>query len=153
MDRSPLSGLRVLVVEDEPLILMDVRDALEEAGAVTVAACTIAHAHAAVASGRLSAAVLDFAIGREDCTSVAASLAGAGVPYLFTTGLDSDDRRLRSTPQAPIITKPFSHHQIVAGLIRLVTGCTVADGAAHGMAGRFPTPPAVPLLRLRRTMR
>ena len=38
-DDHPLNGVRVLVVEDDPLMAMDLEDTLAEAGAVVVGLC------------------------------------------------------------------------------------------------------------------
>ena len=38
-DGNPLSGVRVLVVEDNSLLAMDLKDTLADAGAVVVGVC------------------------------------------------------------------------------------------------------------------
>jgi hypothetical protein len=58
-----LVGRLVLVVEDEPLVALDVADCLKAAGAQVIIARTLADALRESASANLSAAVLDHGQG------------------------------------------------------------------------------------------
>jgi DNA-binding NtrC family response regulator len=109
-----LSG-EVLIVEDNFIIAMDVEEILTELGATTVhmAKCCD-EALDIIDQIALSAAILDFTL--EDGTSerVADALVARGVPFIFATGY-SDVSRFPVRYQAyPILTKPYSRHDIVA---------------------------------------
>ncbi len=65
-----LVGRLVLVVEDEPLVALDVADCLKAAGAQVVIARTLADALRESASADLSAAVLDHGLHDGDTSEV-----------------------------------------------------------------------------------
>jgi two-component SAPR family response regulator len=83
-----LAGRRILVVEDEYLIALDMGRALEEQGAEVVG--PVASVSGALelieSSGRLDIAVLDINLHGEPAYPVAKSLQSKGVPFVFTTG-------------------------------------------------------------------
>lgn len=64
-----LHGRSILVVEDEMLIGMDIRAALEEAGAYVTATTTVRHALILVEHDGLAAAIMDHALADGDSTS------------------------------------------------------------------------------------
>ena len=84
-----LTGLRVLVVEDNFLAAEVVRDALERSG------CTVVGPVGRVADGlrlaereALDAAVLDINLNGDRCFAIAEALRGRDVPFVFLTGYD-----------------------------------------------------------------
>jgi CheY-like chemotaxis protein len=80
-----LEGLRVLVVEDDPIIALDVKATLERAGATVIGtAYRIAQA-LALLDTEFDVAVLDFRLEAETAQPVAAKLSPRGVPLLFYT--------------------------------------------------------------------
>ena len=85
-----LNDLRVLVVEDEPLIGMALADELEAAGALVLGpASSVESALTTVEQDGPLAAVLDVELCGELVTPVADALRARGVPFVFTTGYDS----------------------------------------------------------------
>jgi DNA-binding response OmpR family regulator len=123
-----LTGRSILVVEDEPLIALDVQAALRGAGADIVAATDATDAVRLVAKSKLSAAVLDVDLGDLDCWVVCRLLDRAKVPFLFYTGYAKSDV-FEDWPAAPVLAKPASHEQIVAAVATLLR------------AGRAPATP------------
>lgn len=92
---APLTGLTVLVVEDQPLIAMDIEDMLSSFGAAAIiVASTVQEARLALASSPgLDLAVLDFVLGNGETTEVVADqLSTNGVPVVCVSGIDSRDR-------------------------------------------------------------
>lgn len=90
LSRSPQSRsstkLRVLVVEDEPLIAMQLQDDLEQAGHIVIGpAHTLAQAHV-LAEGEIDAALLDFSIGKDNSSTIADRLLARKIPFAFATG-------------------------------------------------------------------
>jgi len=81
-----LSGRRVLVVEDEPLIAMDIEQALESAGASVVIAATLDEALRLTEQGGLSAAVLDLVLGASDGGALCARLRERAIPFVIYSG-------------------------------------------------------------------
>ncbi len=100
-------GLRVLLVEDEPLIAMTTSDMLEGLGAAAVETVeTVASACVALVARPFDLAILDLKLGAESGLAVAAAARAAHVPYLFTTGYGSDV--MGDDPGAPVLAKPYA---------------------------------------------
>ena len=86
MDFPALQGLSILVVEDEPLIGMDIKTALEQAGAHVTATTTVRHALILVEHDGLAAAIMDHALADGDSTELCRRLKARGIPYVSYTG-------------------------------------------------------------------
>ena len=119
-----LVGWRVLVVEDEALIALDVELALEDAGArVMGPASSEARAfeliEAAVADGGLDAAVLDVDLGDHSCEGIAERLRAEGVPFVLHTGDWRAEGELVEALGAPVVAKPSHTESIVRALAAL----------------------------------
>ena len=118
-----LHGARVLVVEDEPLIALELQAALAERGAQVVgpfcdAAAGLAHA----ASDDLAAALLDVRLGETSVGPLARALSDRGVPFAFYTGQTEYDLVCREWPAAPVPQKPSPTRQLLAAIERLCAG-------------------------------
>ena len=87
---STLAHRRVLLVEDEYFIAVELHSALESRGAEVVGpAATVKDALALVAgAGPLDGAVLDINLRGEMAYPVADALLTRGIPFVFTTGYD-----------------------------------------------------------------
>ena len=71
MEFPALRGRSILVVEDELLIGMDIRSALEEAGAHVTSTTTVRHALILAEHDGLAGAIMDHALADGDSTSPA----------------------------------------------------------------------------------
>jgi PAS domain S-box-containing protein len=105
---------RVLLVEDEALVAMMMRDILLELGlSVAGPFCTPAEAVAAARDDGVDAAILDVNLGGELIYPVADALAARGVPFVFVTGYgaESIDGRFAHVPilQKPIERQVLQH--------------------------------------------
>ena len=115
-----LSGQRVLVVEDEMLVLLMIEDMLTDLGceAVTTAA-TVKQAVALIDTQRFDVAMLDMNLNGKKTYSVADLLAAQGVPFAFSTGYSGhnmdDGYRAR-----PVLRKPFMERDLAEILKRLL---------------------------------
>jgi DNA-binding response OmpR family regulator len=106
---EPLSGAKVLVLEDETLVSMMVEDMLLDLGCEVVgpfAKLDQALAYLGSEAGPIDAALLDVNLGGVRSFPMAEALADKGVPFVFTTGYDEsglpDIWRGR-----PTLRKPF----------------------------------------------
>jgi CheY-like chemotaxis protein len=81
-----LAGNRLLLVEDEALIAMAIRDMLIELGFEVVGPYKATEALAVVANQDVNAAVLDVNLSGELIYPVADCLIAKGVPFVFITG-------------------------------------------------------------------
>ncbi|MDP2408884.1 MAG: response regulator [Pseudolabrys sp.] len=125
---SSIVKRRVLLVEDEVLVGMMMRDILEENGLSVVGPCvSVADAVTALGSGDLSCAILDLNLGGQATYEIARSLVDRGVPYAFVTGYgrESIDAVYRD---APILQKPVVREELIA-FLRNALG-SVATAAA-----------------------
>ena len=106
---------RVLVLDDEPLILLDLEFAVEDAGCKPLTALDLMEALSIVQNNAISAAILDVSLGQgQTCEQVARTLAAMGVPYVLHTGdidrMDEAVRRLGGT----LVPKPTPAAVVVA---------------------------------------
>jgi DNA-binding response OmpR family regulator len=115
-DDHPLSGVRVLIVEDDPLMAMDLEDTLAEAGAVVVGLCrTLDEAMARATVDDFAVAVLDFSLGPDTASPVARRLVRRGIPFVLYTGKSSRDPSLGEWA-CPIVEKPASPRALVSAV-------------------------------------
>jgi CheY-like chemotaxis protein len=119
MDRL-LSGRRVLVVEDEMLVLMMIEDMLTDLGCESVTtAATADKAITLIGSQVFDAAMLDMNLNGKTSRAVADALAARGVPFLFSTGYGGDDMRDGHRERA-VLKKPFKYEDLTEALTRLL---------------------------------
>lgn len=116
-----LDGWVVLLVEDEPLIGMDVMDTLMQAGATVIGpvrteAAAMAAIDAAHVSRRITGAVLDVDLGGHTSDKVAERLRGLEVPFILHTGNWPEIRALVSSLNVPVVVKPSLPEDIVDNL-------------------------------------
>ncbi len=97
--------MRILIVEDEPLIAMDLEDILQEASeADCVWARDAAGGLMQIARG-VDFALLDFDLGGHTSLPVALRLQAQSIPFCFVSGSLSDVPA--SLRRVPSIAKPF----------------------------------------------
>jgi two-component sensor histidine kinase/CheY-like chemotaxis protein len=127
-----LAGKRVLVIEDEPMIALDMELMLSEAGCeVAGSAGTIEQARQLVAEAEYDVAVVDGNLGGEPVDEIAIDLTRRNIPFAFVTGYGRD-----SLPQgfrdAVVVSKPFSSEQLIGALLLLLGGANVRRLRAAG---------------------
>ncbi len=116
-----LSGRRVLVVEDEILILMMIEIILEDLGCQSVTgAASVEKAVSLIESQVYDAAMLDMNLGGEDSSKVADALSKRGVPFIYSTGNDRRDMTERARDHA-VLYKPFREADVIDALTQLLS--------------------------------
>ncbi len=116
-------GLRLLVVEDDPLVLTLMEELLVEFGCTLVGPATsVVDALRLVAEAPIEAALLDVGLGPgEDGYPVAEALAERSVPFAFVSGYGPE-----ALPPAwrdrPLLRKPFTAAQLRAAVTALAAG-------------------------------
>ncbi|MEZ5784895.1 MAG: response regulator [Xanthobacteraceae bacterium] len=80
------SGASVAVVEDDPLIALDIASVLEEAGYKVIGPIDSVSDALSLATDRVDAAILDVNINDTPVWPVANVLREHGVPFMFLTG-------------------------------------------------------------------
>ena len=117
MPRPNLRGCTILIVEDEPLIVMDISMAFEKTGAHLTTTNTLKHAKLLVEHDGLSAAILDHALPDGETTSLCTRLTERGVPYLVYSGFKTSDGPCKD---APYLMKPATHTQLLDAVEELI---------------------------------
>ncbi|MCR0983949.1 PAS domain S-box protein [Roseomonas populi] len=124
--RDALRGLRVLVVEDEALVAVEVADALAAAGCRIIGPAGTLEDGLAAARGTnaIDAAVLDMKLGGRPVLPLADELVARGVPLLFTTGYDEPPPGHQG---AAVLTKPIRPEDLVRAVRQLVAHTLVGS--------------------------
>lgn len=105
---EPLKGLRVLVVEDQAPIALQLEDMLVESECEVVGpASRVGQALRLLSDNTVDAAVLDLNVAGELVYPVADALEARGLPYVFATGYDPSDVAGRYGHHR-VLQKPFS---------------------------------------------
>lgn len=112
---------RLLIIEDEPLVALDIADALENAKFEVVGTATsVEEALHMIANNRLDCVLLDGNLRGEPVDAVAALLEQKGVPFMFVSGYGKDSLPETSTNVA-VLMKPFNPEQLIAAAEALIS--------------------------------
>lgn len=113
---------RILVVEDEMLVLLGIEMALEDLGCPAIfAAANVAEALAMLAEQTFDAAIVDVNLAGEKSYPIADKLLQLGVPFAFSTGYGDHGRRV-DLDDWPVLRKPYLRADLVAVLTQLLAG-------------------------------
>ena len=123
MSRPHLRGASILLVEDQPLIALDISTALEKAGAQLTITDAVKHAKLLVEHDGLSAAILDHALSDGDSTSLCTRLAERGIPFLMYSGYPTLDGGCKD---APHLMKPASHDELLDAMEALIRDAKIS---------------------------
>lgn len=112
-----LTGLRILVVEDEAAISLLLEDMLLDFGCEVIGpAARLSAALDAVSREQVDLAILDVNVAGEPIYPVAEALAERSIPFVFSTGYGSAG--IRDTfRDRPVLQKPFAQHDLKQKLI------------------------------------
>lgn len=116
-----LSGLRVLVVEDEYFIATDAARALRSAGAEVIGPCSTEEAaRAEIEARRPDAVLVDINLGTGPSFKLAESLKSQGIPFVFVTGYDQGMIPEEFSHIARL-EKPTQLRRIIGAVAKLLT--------------------------------
>jgi CheY-like chemotaxis protein len=118
-----LRDRRVLVVEDEYLIAMTLRDALESVGyAVVGPVASVEKATKTIACDPdIDAAIVDLNLGGAMAYPVADALLARNIPFVFTSGYENGALRTRY-PQIKNCNKPYLFLDMEKALANAIHG-------------------------------
>ena len=115
---APLTGLSVLIVEDQLLIAMDVENILAQNGAGIIdTAATSAEALRVLARKAPSIAILDVNLGVGTSMPIAERLAKLRIPFVFATGYGDNAIIPDALAEVPVIRKPYDASTLVSVLL------------------------------------
>jgi DNA-binding NtrC family response regulator len=115
-----LRGQHVLVIEDEPLIALDLQMALFSAGAAVYIANTVDTALVVADAPAVTAAIVDLRLNGNSVRGVVQRLAKRDPPFIFYTG-QTETPTAASWPAVPFLAKPLPAGQVVDVLVRVVS--------------------------------
>jgi PAS domain S-box-containing protein len=119
---EPLRGKRFLIVEDEPLIALDIVAGLESVGvAVEGPVGSVKDALRAIENASFDGVLLDGNLRGEPVGDIAAALTRRKIPFVFVTGYGRQALP-ESFGQSMMLTKPFTQEELLQTAARLVRG-------------------------------
>ena len=109
---AELSGLKILVVEDEPLLAMTLKDVLTASGCTVVGpASTVKLGMRLIEKEAVDGAILDVNLRGEMVFPLADTLAERSIPFVYVTGYSN---LLRACNHGrPVLQKPYTNQQLL----------------------------------------
>ena len=136
-----LLGRTVLIVEDEPLIAIDLGQSFEDAGAsVTIVGC-LSDALAAVSAGGISAAVVDRVLPDGNSSSLLRLLTELGVPYIVVSGHSGS--KCEGIGAAAYFSKPADPNRLVRAVEEMLCALSVSANASRAKPDRDARLPVI----------
>ncbi|MBM1813672.1 HWE histidine kinase domain-containing protein [Pseudosulfitobacter pseudonitzschiae] len=119
-DDGAFSGQRIMVVEDDPIIGLDISDILKSRGAQVIGPCTNVASALKAIRDKPDAVLLDVNLGQETTDVVASQLSDLSIPFLVLSGqFDSSDLGA-AFKGVTLMSKPFRERDLVAAVHRLL---------------------------------
>lgn len=131
-----LAGMRILVMEDEHLIAMDVEMLCREHGAAEVVLVYALDAAGAMlaADAAPDAGILDVALAGQPTFGVARELTARGIPFVFATGHADAEGLFDDFPGVAVIGKPFAGGALIEALAAAIARSRAEAGVQSGDA-------------------
>ena len=127
--KALLAGRRILVVEDEMLLMMNIEATLEDLGCRDISsAANVADALALLALQGFDAALLDVNLDGEISYPVADALVARGIPFAFATGY-VEHRERADLRRWPVLRKPYLARDLAAVFGRLLNPTPIGRAA------------------------
>ncbi|HVX36653.1 MAG TPA: PAS domain S-box protein [Hyphomicrobium sp.] len=121
-EAKPVAGKHILVVDDEPLIAMDIVASLEDEGCRVVGpAATLQRALSLIERKEIDAALLDANLAGDSVDILAAKLVRRNIPFAFVSGYGREGLP-EAHRQATLIKKPFQRRRVVDVVRQMLTG-------------------------------
>ncbi len=124
------ASARILVVEDEALVALQLQSDLETAGHQVVGpARSLKHGLVLAGQAQIDAALLDVRLGNDTSEAIAEQLIARNIPFAFATGYADCSMLPAHLRTAPKLNKPYLAKDIHA----MIAGLTKRDAAAAAM--------------------
>jgi PAS domain S-box-containing protein len=115
-----LDGIRCLVIEDEPLVALELAAIIEEVGGIMAGGAADAPtALALLQAAEADLAFLDGNLQGQPVDAIAAALAARGVPFVFVSGYGRDHLP-EGHDGAPLVGKPFEREHLLHAALSLL---------------------------------
>jgi CheY-like chemotaxis protein len=141
METAPLEGRKILIVEDEAPIALNLASAVQQAGGIVIGpVASVAAAHAAMADNRLDGALLDIRLRNETSFPLADVLVVLNIPFVFVSGLSSALMPYTHRERL-LFDKPYEAAEVIAALAHLVRTAAAAGPRANDAPAGVPRTP------------
>jgi DNA-binding response OmpR family regulator len=129
-----LQGVCGLVVEDEPIVALDLASMLADAGAdVLGPALTAREAEKLSENSNIAVAVLDIRLGDETVASVADTLHRRGIPIIFHTGHGAAAHLNSRWPGSRVLVKPTKEEELLREIVSVLSETSSKDAKVFGL--------------------
>jgi DNA-binding response OmpR family regulator len=117
--QAMLNGIRVLIVEDEPLVATTLSNTVQDAGGeVAGIARTVGEARQSIRNVTFDVAVLDLHLADGEVTPVLEALHARKAPKVVYSGGELPDRIKVRHPELVVLRKPVLPGRLVAEILR-----------------------------------
>ncbi len=113
-------SITALLVEDNPMIAMDIEDILLADGIEKVRLATTLEDADHHLTETIDIAVLDFTLGSQTTENLALRLQALGIPFLFVSGFAEKLSLQKALKDTPIVVKPFQPEDLMAAVNALL---------------------------------
>lgn len=126
-----LNGQSILVVEDEPLLAMELTGIIEDGGGIIAAVVSdteaaMRHIEGEATGNPIAAALLDGNLHGVPVDPVADALRDRGIPFIFVSGYGRENLPA-GHEQAPLVGKPFDARQVLSSLAAVLDGADAPE--------------------------
>ena len=136
VERSAAGRGRILVVEDEPFVAMQLQSDLESDGYEVIGpAANVAQGERLAQSEAFDAALVDVSLGPATSASIAEYLLERRIPFAFATGYADGSILPEHLRGVPRLAKPYGHDD-VRKLLDALMKPACPDGHSPGAGGR-----------------
>lgn len=112
-----LHRYQILIVEDEPVVALNLAMEVEHADGIVVGpAASVEQALAIIESAAVSAAILDANLLDRDITPVALALESRGIPFVIHSAVGVPSELAEALPSLPFVPKPADASLVVSCL-------------------------------------
>jgi CheY-like chemotaxis protein len=120
-DKS-LKDMRILIMEDEFLIAMDVEQLCHDHGAeeVVILRTLKEVVDGTVEPAKFSVAVVDLMLSGESTTEFAKTLQANATPFVFATGYAEDETLFADFPGIAVVSKPYTGPMLISAIMAAV---------------------------------
>jgi DNA-binding response OmpR family regulator len=115
-----LEGRHLLLVEDEPLIALDVEELCLEHGAAQVATIRRAEEAQSLDFSLFDAAIVDLVLGDHSSLPLAARMRAHNLPIVFTSGYTHTPELALDFPEVAMLSKPYAGSTLVEALVAAI---------------------------------
>jgi DNA-binding response OmpR family regulator len=113
-NNKPLSGCRILLIEDEAMVLLSVADMLTAAGATIIGHATTAMSALYMAKAKdFDCAVMDVKLHNGDVLPAARMVSSLGKTIVFVTATPDRPELKTEWPDAEVLGKPATDEDVI----------------------------------------